>query len=294
MAEREKERKLPEISVLMPFYDDGSEDARRHFIEALDGILSQTWQDFEIVLVYSGHDEFVQKQAKRSGKIRLVHFEQKLYSGTLPLPEKIYGLVTSRNMCIENAQGKFIAYADCDDISLPQRLEVQHAFLASHPGIGVVGSAMLLIDAEGRQVGQRQAVEDDAQIRRRMLQFNPVPQPTVMTYLSLVKQAGAYKPGELSEDFNLWVRLAKITKFHNLQERLIKYRVHPGGGASKYKLPVYFASMRTKLFAAKTLGLLPGPTDIAVNLAQFASLFFPESMRRTVLERARAKVVLKK
>jgi hypothetical protein len=153
---------------------------------------------------------------------------------------------------------------------------------------------MILIDEDGNEQGIRQVVKSDADIRRSMLQFNPVPQPTVMTYLSLVKQAGAYAPGELSEDFNLWIRMSKLTKFHNLQDCLIKYRVHAGGGVSKYKWPVYFASLRTKLYAAKALGLFPGPKDIAVNIAQFASLFFPESVRRTVLEKVRSKIVIRK
>lgn len=286
--------KIPAVSVLMPFYDDGSEKARKYFAEALDSILNQTFHDFEIVLVYSGHDEFVKGIQKKSPKIRLVHFDQKPNAGTLPLAEKIYGLVTSRNLCIENARSEFVAYMDGDDISAPERLKTQREFLASHPDVGVVGSSMLLIDGDGKVVGERSAVEKDADIRRSMLQFNPIPQPTVMARLALIRAAGAYNVGELSEDFNLWVRLAKLTKFHNLREKLIKYRVHPGGGVSKYKFPVYFAALRTKMYAARSLGILPGPKDAFVNAAQFASLFFPDWMRRTVLERARSKYVIRK
>jgi len=286
--------KIPAVSVLMPFYDDGSDAARKYFTIAIDSILSQTFQDFEIVLVYSGHGEFVGQIQKKSKKIRLVHFDQKPNPGRLPLAEKIYGLVTSRNLCIENARGEFVAYMDGDDISLPERLETQLAFLKANPDVGVAGSAMFLIDGEGKAVGERSSVEKDDDIRRSMLQFNPVPQPTVMARLDLIRKAGAYKVGELSEDFNLWVRLAKLTKFHNLPDKLIKYRVHSGGGVSKYKFPVYFAALRTKMHAARALGIFPGPKDVFVNAAQFASLFFPEWMRRTVLEKARSKFVIKK
>ncbi len=286
--------KAPKVSVLMPFYDDGNANTREYFALALDAILGQTLKDFEIVLVYSGHEDFVKGQAAKSKKIRLVKFEQKPNSGTLPLKEKIYGLVTSRNLCVENARGQYIAYADGDDISEKNRLQVQNDFLDSHPEVGVVGSCMALIDSDGKDAGRRDALESDEKIRRAMLQFNPVPQPTVMARLALVRQAGAYKAGELSEDFNLWVRLAKLTKFHNLQVPLVQYRVHSGGGVSKYKFPVYFASLRTKIYAAGALGMLPGPKDIAVNVAQFASLFFPEGVRRTVLERARSALVMGK
>lgn len=286
-------QKKPLISVLMPFYDNGTQENRRNFSEALSGILGQTFQDFEIVLVASGEKEFVRRVARRSRKVRLFFFEQKVIpSNRLPLEEKLYGIITARNMCIKNARGKFLAFADYDDISLPGRLKAQLDFLNSHKGIGAVGSAMVMIDARGQGMSVRKVLETDEKIRRHMLQFNPMPQPTVMTYASLVRKAGGYRLGEIPEDFDLWVRMAQLTRFYNLQQPLVKYRVHPGGGASNYKLDLYFGSLRVKWRAARTLGLAIGPKDLAVNFFQFLSLFFPDFLRRTLLERIRSQVVI--
>ncbi len=88
--------------------------------------------------------------------------------------------------------------------------------------------------------------------------------------------------------------MARLTKFHNLQSPLVKYCVHAGGGATIYKFPLYVGSLRVKMKAARTLGLHIGPKDIAVNLFQLASLFFPEGMRRTLLEGVRSKVIITK
>ena len=283
----------PAVSVLMPFYDDGKESTHRLFSQALSGILSQTFRDFEVVIVASGAREFARKQSARSGKIRLFFFDQeKLDYGRIPLKEKIRGIVTARNLCLAHARGKLVAFADYDDISMPGRLKAQYDFLSAHPEIGAVGSAMTLIDGDGNEVGVRSAFEEDSEIRRHFLQFNTVPQPTLMARLAIVKKAGAFRLDGIPEDFDLWVRMARLTAFHNLQTPLVRYRVHSGGGATIYKFPLYFGSLRVKIKAAKTLGLRVGPMDILVNIFQFASLFFPESMRRTVLEGIRSKVIV--
>ncbi|MFA5930209.1 MAG: glycosyltransferase [Candidatus Micrarchaeia archaeon] len=285
--------KPPSVSVLMPFYDDGSKRTRALFSSALSSVLAQTFRDFEVVVVASGEKDFARKQSARSKKIRLSFFEQeKMGYGKIPLKEKVRGIVTARNLCLRRARGRLVAFADYDDLSLPGRLRAEYDFLERHPEIGAVGSQMVLIDADGNEVGVRGAFEDDGEIRRRFVQFNTVPQPTLMARLAIVKQAGAFRLDGIPEDFDLWVRMAKLTLFHNLQVPLVKYRVHSGGGATIYKFPLYLGSLRVKMKAARELGLRVGVADVLVNIFQFVSLFFPEGVRRTVLEGIRSRVVI--
>jgi len=286
---------VPSVSVLMPFYDDGSKRTHGLFSDALSSVLSQDFSDFEVIIAASGQRGFVQKQEQRSRKIRVVFFEQKAVEPSKQrLSERLEGIVKARNLCLNSARGKYVAYADYDDISLPNRLSVQFRYLEGHRETGAVGSTMILIDGNGREVGKRGAFEDDGQIRRHLLQFNSMPQPTVMARLPLLKKAGGYLTGEFAEDYDLWVRMAKVTKFHNLQFPLVKYRVHSGGGATRFKFDLYFSSLRVKMRASRLLGIRPGAKDVIVNILQFISLFFPESLRRTVLERMRGKLVIGK
>lgn len=287
--------KKPKVSVLMPFYDNGGAENRRLYSQALGGILSQSFRDFEIVMAVSGEKKFARKLAKKDGRIRLFEFDQKPILGkSIPLQEKLYGIITARNMCLKHARGEYVAYADYDDISLPSRLEKQAQFLGSHPQVGVVGSAMVMIDSSGKELGIRAVPTTDGDIRRHILQFNPVPQPTVMARASVIGAAGGYRMGEIPEDYDLWVRVAKISRLHNLKEPLVKYRVHPGGGASNYILELYFGSLRVKWRAMRLLGIVPGPRDAAVNLLQLVSLFFPNSIRRVLFEKIRSRVVIGK
>ncbi len=285
--------KKPKVSVLMPFYDNGGEANRSLYSQALEGILSQSFRDFEIVMVVSGEKKFARKLAGKDRRIRLYEFDQKPILGkSIPLQEKLYGIITARNMCLEHALGKFVAYADYDDISLPSRLATQVKFLDSHPRVGVVGSAMIMIDSAGKELGIRAVPQTDGDIRRHILQFNPVPQPTVMARSSVIAKAGGYRIGEIPEDYDLWVRAAKVSKLYNLKEPLVKYRVHPGGGASNYILELYFGSLRVKWRAMRLLGIMPSPKDVAVNLLQLVSLFFPNSIRRVLFEKIRSRVVI--
>ncbi|VVC01312.1 Glycosyl transferase family 2 [uncultured archaeon] len=284
--------KKPSVSVLMPFYDNGSTEGRRQFSEAFKAVLGQTYRDFEVVVVASGEKGFVSSLARRHRKMRLFFFGQKVIPGrSIPLKEKVYGLVTARNMCISHARGKYAAFADYDDVSLPHRLKTQAAFLDSHPEIGAVGSSMLLIDSDGKPMGLRSVFEEDHDIRRHMVQFNTVPQPTLMARTALIRKAGGYRAG-IPEDYDLWVRMAGITKFHNFREPLIKYRIHPGGGTSNYKLELYVGSLRVKWRAAKALRIQITMKDVAVSALQFLSLFFPNSVRRVIFERIRSSVVI--
>ena len=285
--------KKPTISVLMPFYDNGGEESRGLYSQALNGILAQSFRDFEIVMVVSGERKFARKLSKKDKRIRLYEFDQKpMLGNSLPLKEKLHGIITARNLCLEKARGEFIAYADYDDISLPDRLATQIRFLEKHPEIGLVGSAMMMIDSKGDELGVRYVPQTDEDIRNHLLQFNPVPQPTVMARRSIVMRAGGYRAGEIPEDYDLWVRAAKLSKLHNLREPLVKYRIHPGGGASNYIIELYFGSLRVKWRAMRLLSLKPRLKDVAVNLLQLVSLFFPNSIRRVLLEKMRSRFVI--
>lgn len=283
----------PRVSVLMPFYDNGSWENRRLYSQAVGSMLAQSFRDFEIVMVVSGEKKFARGLAKKDGRIMLYEFDQKPILGkSIPLGEKLFGIITARNMCLKHARGEFAAYADYDDISLPSRLAAQVKFLDSHPQVGVVGSSMVMIDSAGKELGIRAVPQTDNDIRRRILQFNPVPQPTVMARLKIIEKAGGYRIGEIPEDYDLWVRAAKICNLHNLKEPLVKYRVHPGGGASNYILELYFGSLRVKWRAMRLLGLKPSLKDLVVNLLQLFSLFFPNSIRRVLFEKARSRFVI--
>lgn len=209
-----KQRKTPEISVIMGIYNQQN---KQYLEQAIQSVLNQTYRDFEFIIYDDGSDEEIGKQlesyASQDKRIRL-------FRG----PEN-RGLAYSLNACIGQARGKYLARMDDDDISDPERLKVQWDFMESHPEIAFVGCNARLIDQYGvwglRKMPERPVLQD-------FLRFSPYIHPTVMIRRSIFDTQTAYRSAEDTlrcEDYELFMRLLKAGCYgYNLQETLFCYR----------------------------------------------------------------------
>lgn len=122
---------MPEISVIVPLYN-----ARKYLQEAIDSVLAQTFQDFEIIVVddCSTDDswELASKLYGENDKVRLYRHEGNKTAGG------------ARNTGLEHAKGKYIAFLDSDDLYMPETLEIMHK-AAEKYGAEVVHSPGCLI-----------------------------------------------------------------------------------------------------------------------------------------------------
>ena len=137
-------QRYPKISVLMGIYDK-SEDIsvlRR----SVESILHQTFSDFEFLICDDGSSKQVQAYlddiAKKDPRIRLIRS-----GNAFLLPVKL-------NLCLEKANGKYIARMDGDDFSHPDRFQQQLDYLSGHPEVSFVGCNVNLIQ-NGKVVGKR-------------------------------------------------------------------------------------------------------------------------------------------
>jgi hypothetical protein len=121
---------------------------------------------------------------------------------------------------------------DADDLAEPHRLATQLAHLRAHPEIGVLGSALTIIDGNDERVGVRDYPCDHAAIVAAMARYNAVAQPSVLARKQVLLDAGGYqyRTFPVNEDYELWSRLAsRGVVLANHPERLIRYRVHADG-----------------------------------------------------------------
>ena len=118
---------MPQVSVVMPVYN-----GEKYLAEAIDSILNQTFTDFEFIIVDDGSTDgsagIIRTYQERDERLRLVQLDHNM------------GRADARNAGIAVAQGELITSMDADDISLPERLEKQVAFLGSNPRIGGLGT----------------------------------------------------------------------------------------------------------------------------------------------------------
>ena len=118
---------MPKISVIMPIYNTKT----KHLQQAIESILNQSFTDFEFLILNDTPkntelDDIV--TAYSDNRIQYMKSECNL------------GVAEAHNRLLKMAKGKYIAIMDHDDISLPQRLEQQYAFMESHEDVGVCGT----------------------------------------------------------------------------------------------------------------------------------------------------------
>jgi glycosyltransferase involved in cell wall biosynthesis len=126
----------------------------------------------------------------------------------------------------EMANTELCARIDADDICHPQRLERQIAFLRANPEVGLLGCQVELIDERGQVKDEPGWVYPtaDADLRWRTRWHTPFCHPSVMFRKSAVLKAGNYQDAQPFEDLDLAMRLANVTEFANLPEKLLNYR----------------------------------------------------------------------
>lgn len=207
--------KQPRVSVLMPVYN-----AERYLGEAIESILNQTFENFEFIIVNDGSTdrslEIIRDFEKKDSRIKLISRPNT-------------GIVGALNDGLEAARGEYIARMDADDISLPDRLEVQVEFLDSHPDFVIVGGHACVVDPDGEVLKLYARPLHHEKIMEQLLQADggAIVHPVAMLRKSALEKVGRYrKEFEFIEDLDLYLRLLECGKFANIDQTLIYYRQH--------------------------------------------------------------------
>lgn len=247
----------PRLTVFTPFYKN-----IEYFDETIRSVLSQSFGDFEYLMINDGPRENADAILARYGDPRI-----RIITPATPL-----GLSGSRDAGLREARGELIAFIDSDDFCEPDRLARQVAFLDEHPGHILVGGALRYIDEQSRTIGSRTYVQTDAEIKRSIVVANCIAQPAVMARRAKLIEAGGYTHDfPTAEDYDLWLRLAPLGKFHNLPETLVAYRIHAAAGKNLYLRPALRDSTRLKIRAVRRYGF-PLTPRVALSIVAHALL----------------------
>lgn len=198
----------PLITVVIPVYNVAA------FIDqTIASILEQTLTDFECVFIDDHSTDSTVEIIKSYNDSRIIIIEK----------EENTGYTNSLNYGIKIARGKYIARMDGDDIMDNYRFEKQIDFLERNPTIGVCGSNYRTFP----MVKYNQLQEHPKDIFSVMLFSCEIAHPSVIFRKELFTDGTRYNTNkEPAEDYDLWSRLLFKTKFYNIQEPLLHYRVH--------------------------------------------------------------------
>lgn len=239
----------PRVTVLMPVYN-----AALHLREAIDSILGQTFQDFEFLILDDGStdDSAAIVRSYADPRIRFVQNGCNLK------------LTATLNRGLDLAEGEYIARMDADDISLPQRLAKQKAFLDASPNIGIVGVWAQAFGDAGFKIPHPAEPE---RIRAKLLFDSALVHPAVMMRRAFLDRHGLrYAPLGHFEDYELWQRAIRLFPIANIPEYLFRYRVSGGsaffGAGWDAQCEAY---ARIDRAALPFLGIEPAPAELDIH-----------------------------
>jgi glycosyltransferase involved in cell wall biosynthesis len=220
----------PAISIVLPAYN-----AATYIEETISSLLSQTFTDFELLVVDDGSTDNTVTLVKTFTDSRIV-----LIQNTQNL-----GLVKTLNKAVSLCNGIYIARMDADDIAGKDRLQLQKDFLDVHSDIAAVAGWVSFINEHGFETGiwdLDRKTNTAAAIKKALLRENCIAHPTVMIRTEVLKKYLYKESQQHIEDYDLWLRLvADGLQIAKVQQPVLFYRVHAASiTSSKLKKRNFF------------------------------------------------------
>jgi len=201
----------PLVSVLMPVYN-----GELYLNEAIKSILQQTYSNFEFLIINDGSTDKSEHIVQSFNDPRIVYVNN----------EQNMGLIKTLNKGLDLVKGTYIARMDCDDISLPLRIEKQISFLENNTSYGLCGTQFCSL--KNGKLLRKSLPCTNEDLKSWLLFKSPIAHPTVMLRSDVIKNNNFQYSQEFpsAEDFHLWTEFAKISKLANLPDVLLLYRIH--------------------------------------------------------------------
>ncbi len=260
---RREGTEAPAVSVLM-----GVRDGAPWVGEAVQSVLAQTAPDLELIVVDDG-------SADATGDLLAAIKDSRLRIER----QAPTGLTRALNRALRLARAPLLARLDADDLALPERLARQQAFLAAHPEVGLLGTAAREVDRAGREIALVTPPREDRAIRRALIRENPFVHSSVVVRRAALERVGGYDESlPVAQDYDLWMRLSRVTALANLAEPLVIRRLVPGRVSAARDTARIRAELRVRwravragayprwclLFLVKPLAALALPTPLRV------------------------------
>jgi len=214
------------ITAIMPIYN-----GRRHCVESIASVLSQSVPPAELILVDDGStDDSVQVAAAAVAELQA---RDGISTTVRFLEQSNAGQSAARNAAAAVAEGEFLAFIDQDDLWAPHHLEVLAAQFAGHPEVGWVYSDFDEIDGDGMLVTQRFIAHAELQHPKRALDEILEGDLMILPSASLLRatafaESGGFDPALCGyEDDDLFIRMFRhgwSSAF--VPEALTRFRIH--------------------------------------------------------------------
>lgn len=208
-------RAPPAISVVIPVHN-----CERYVAEAIESILDQTFGDFELIIVDDGSTDgtgaILDEYARTDERVRVIRHAEGQGEGA------------ARNAGIAAAKAEHLAFTDADDLSEPERLELQKQYLDAHPEVGAVASSHILTDVDGDYLAARHVRYEGAELTDRMQRYCHLHHWSILFRTDVLRDIGGYRAGfAIATDYDMLLRLIERTSIGTLDHVVCRYRQVP-------------------------------------------------------------------
>lgn len=210
------------VSIIECFYNE-----EKYLAESIESVLTQTYGNFELILVNDGSTDRSDEIVRRYHDKRIVYIS---YTGNKRL-------AYARNRGLEQVTGDYIGFFDGDDIMVPDKLEKQVEYLNKHRDITLVSGGFSYMDRGGKIDSEisKPVCYSDEQIKAYMLYGNCIAcAGGALFRRELIDkfQIRFDESNRASEDYRFWIEMLPFGKFTNVDERFFYYRVGHGSKSS--------------------------------------------------------------
>jgi glycosyltransferase involved in cell wall biosynthesis len=205
------------VSVFIPSYN-----YERYIGAAIDSILSQSYPDWQLIVVDDASTDqspaIIERYRRRyPERIRTILLQQNV------------GQSEATNIGLGLAEGEFVSFLAADDVARPRRLEAGMAVMKARSDVAAAFSRVAYIDAEGRPLPETQSPFnlDFADIRWQMLTGNFLCATSALVRLSALRNTGGFnRTLGYVEDYDLWLRLLDRFELVRVDDVWVDYRMH--------------------------------------------------------------------
>ncbi|MFN3531871.1 MAG: glycosyltransferase family 2 protein [Candidatus Brocadia sp.] len=202
------------VSVILPTYN-----CAPFLPDSLGSVLSQAYDFYEIIVVDDGSTDNTKEVLKPfMQRIKYIHLEQNR------------GLPNARNIGIQSAQGKYIAFLDADDLWLPEKLQTDVNYFDQHPEVSMLYSRHINIDEKGYALGgeRKKRLPSGNIFIRLFSEQNFIIASSVVVRKEVFEAAGLFDEQLINcQDWDMWLRITFYFKAAGINKPLVKYRHNP-------------------------------------------------------------------
>lgn len=209
---------MPKVSVIIPTFN------RSQLIsESIDSVFSQTYKNFEIIIIDDGSTDNTKK---------VIEYYIKTYGDKIRyFYQDNQGAASARNKGLDVARGEYIAFLDTDDIWLPKKLEKQVNILDECKEISLVYSNVIIINDHNKVINsglcKRNFLSGKVYEKTLLWRVGCGSPPTWLVRKKCFDEIGKFDPDfVMAHDRDMIIRLSKEYQMYGIKEPLVKIRQH--------------------------------------------------------------------